>query len=79
VDRVPPNDLRRYARSTQIRLALGGLALLFGVGGVLIYFFYGPGGAVLGLLCFLIGLLPVLLVLLALWLLDAVLRRSHES
>ena len=72
-------DVRKYARSTQVRLALGALAILFGVGGLLIYLFYGPGGAVLGVLCLVIGLLPVLLILLALWILDVILRRSHES
>ena len=74
----PSRDLRRYARSTQLRLALGALALLFGVGGILIYLFYGPAGAALGLMCLVIGLLPVLLILVALWIMEAILRRSHE-
>lgn len=74
----PSRDLRRYARNTQLRLALGALALLFGVGGLLIYLFYGPGGAALGLMCLVIGLLPVLLILVALWIMEAILRRSHE-
>jgi hypothetical protein len=60
-------------------MALGALAILFGVGGLLIYLFYGPGGAVLGVLGLAIGLLPVLLILVVLWILEAVLRRSHES
>ena len=72
-------DLRKYARGTQFRLALGALAILFGVGGLLIYLFYGPGGAALGVLCLVIGLLPVLLILGSLWILDVILRRSHES
>ncbi len=72
-------DLRKYARRTQLRLALGALAILFGVGGLLIYLFYGPGGAALGVLCLVIGLLPVLLILVSLWILDVILRRSHES
>lgn len=72
-------DLRKYASNTQLRLTLGALALLFGVGGLLIYLFYGPGGAAVGVLCLLIGLLPVLLILVALWILDVVLRRSQES
>jgi hypothetical protein len=71
-------DLRRYARGTQRRLILGGLAILFGVGTVLIGLFYGPRAAVLGLLCLLLGLVPVLLILVALWILDAVLHRSRE-
>jgi len=54
------------------------LALLFGVGGILIYLFYGPGGAALGLMCLVIGLLPVVLILVALWIMEAILRRSHE-
>jgi cation transporter-like permease len=74
-----PQDLRQHARTTQVRLALGALAILFGVGGLLIYFFYGPGGAFLGGLCLVIGLLPVLLILVVLWVLDIVVRRSRES
>jgi hypothetical protein len=72
-------DLRKYARRTQLRLGLGALAILFGVGGLLIYVFYGPGGAALGVLCLAIGLLPVVLILVSLWILDVILRRSHES
>jgi len=71
-------DLRRYARSTEMRLVLGALAILFGVGGLLIYLFYGPGGAALGAVCLIVGLLPVVLILVALWILDVVLRRSHD-
>jgi hypothetical protein len=78
-DHPPPRDLRQYARRTQLRLALGALAILFGVGGLLIYSFYGPAGAALGVLCLAVGLVPVLLILIALWILDAILRRSHES
>ena len=72
-------DLRKHARSTQVRLALGGLALLFGVGGLLIYIFYGPAGATLAFLCFLIGLLPVVVIAVVLWIMEALLRRSHEQ
>jgi hypothetical protein len=57
---------------------LGALAILFGVGGLLIFLIYGPAGAALGTLCLVIGLLPVLLIIAALWILDAILRRSHE-
>jgi hypothetical protein len=78
-DPPPSRDLRHYARGTQFRLTLGALAILFGVGGLLIYFFYGAGGAALGVMCLVIGLLPVLLILAALWILDVILHRSHES
>ena len=71
-------DLRKYARSTQVRLMLGALAILFGIGGLLIFRFYGPAGAAVGTMCLVIGLLPVLLIIAALWILEVVLRRSHE-
>jgi hypothetical protein len=74
----PPLDLRHYARSTQVRLALGALGLLFLVGGILIYIFYGPAGAALGVACFVLGLLPVLLILGALWVMESVLGRSRD-
>ncbi len=75
----PSRDLREYARSTQVRILIGALALLFGVGGILIYLFYGPGGAALGLLCLAVALAPVTLIGLALWGLERVARRGHKG
>jgi len=49
------------------------------VGGGLIYLLYGPAGAALGLLCLIVGLLPVALIYIALTVADVVVRRSHED
>jgi len=75
----PPRDLREHARSTQVRIVLGALALLFGVGGILIYLFYGPGGAALGLVCLAVALAPVILIGAALWALDRLANRERGS
>ncbi len=72
-------DLRRYARQTNLRLIVGALALLFFVGDGLIYLIYGPAAALTGLLCLLGGLLPVVLVILALALLDWMTRRANSE
>ena len=74
-----PRDLRGYARATQVRILVGALALLFGVGGTLIYLFYGPGGAGLGLACLAVALVPILLVAAVLWGFDRIGRsRRHD-
>lgn len=72
-------DLRRYARQTNARLIAGALLLLFIVGLGLIYWIYGPGAALMGLLCLLAGLAPVLLTLLFLWLLEWVTKRADRG
>ena len=72
-------DLRRYARQTNARMLAGLFALVFIVGLGLIYIFYGPGGAVTGLVCLLVALAPVLLIGLALWVMDRVVRRGNED
>lgn len=72
-------DLRKYARQTNARILLGGLLLLFTVGLGLIYVFYGPRGALTGLLCLLTAFVPIGLVVLALWLLEKLVRRSRED
>jgi hypothetical protein len=72
-------DLRAYARQTNVQLAVGAFLLLFVVGLVLIYVLYGPGAAVTGLLCLLGGLLPIVLILLAFYVLDWILRRGHPK
>ncbi|MDI6769461.1 MAG: hypothetical protein QMD04_07295 [Anaerolineales bacterium] len=73
------HDLRRYARQTNFRLIVGALLLLFIVGDGLIYLIYGPGAALMGLLCLLAGLLPVALTLLIMLLLDWVAKRVSEE
>jgi len=72
-------DLRKYARQTNIRLGVGALLVLLIVGTGLIYFIYGAGAAVTGLLCLLAGLAPILLIVLSLAVLDWIQKRANRS
>ena len=67
-------DLRQYSRQTNRRLMIGFLVLVFLVGGGLIFFLYGRGAGITGLVCLLGALVPVLLVVLLLWILDRVVK-----
>ena len=55
-------DLRRYASQTSTRLIIGGILLLFIVGDGLIYLFYGQNAAIMGAICLLLGLSPLVLI-----------------
>ncbi len=72
-------DLRKYARQTNIRLLAGFIVLLFIIGDSLIYFVYGREAAILGILCLLAGLFPLLLIALVLWIMEKVLERSRSD
>ncbi len=72
-------DLRKYARQTNVQLAAGGLLLLFIVGDGLIYLIYGQGPALMGLVCLLAGLFPLVLVWLALLLIEWIVRRVNQD
>jgi hypothetical protein len=72
-------DLRKYARDTNVQLIVGALLLLFIIGVGLIWFIYGPGAALMGFLCILAGLVPVVLVLLVLGLLDWIAKRADRD
>ena len=72
-------DLRRYASQTQARLIAGGLLLLFLVGDGLIYIIYGPGAAIMGMLCLGAGLLPVIAIVFILWGMDWVVKRANRD
>jgi O-antigen/teichoic acid export membrane protein len=67
-------DLRKYARQTNVRLSLGFAIIIFLVGDGLIYYFYGQEAAIMGALCILLGLVPLLLIFLAFLALDLVIR-----
>ena len=72
-------DLRKYARQTNVRLAVGAVLVLLIVGVGLIYWIYGPGAAMSGLLCLLAGLSPIVLIILALAILDWIGQRANRS
>ncbi len=72
-------DLRRYARQTNVRLIVGAVLLVFVIGDGLIYVIYGPASALMGAVCLLAGLSPVLLILLALALMDWIVKRANRD
>jgi hypothetical protein len=72
-------DLRRYARQTNFRLILGGLAILYLVGGSLIYVIYGAQAALLGVLCLTAGLAPIGLIILLLGVMEWIVKRSGQG
>jgi hypothetical protein len=72
-------DLRQFARQTNIRLIIGFLLVLFIIGDGLIYLFYGKQAALMGFICLLAGLSPVILIIIALWFIDWIVRRSNPG
>jgi hypothetical protein len=72
-------DLREYAKQTNIQLIVGAFILLFGIGIGLIYLIYGPGAAGIGFLCLLGGLLPIALILVALYGMDWIVKRGRSK
>jgi hypothetical protein len=70
-------DLRKYARHTDMQLLIGFFILLIVVGLGLIFFLWGAGAAVSGLICVGVVLLPVLAVLGVVWVLDYLARRAR--
>jgi hypothetical protein len=71
-------DLRKYAKQTTVQLIVGAVVILLVVGLGLIYYFYGIGGAVSGLLCVGAGLLPILAIAGALWLIETISKRNRD-
>lgn len=72
-------DLRKYARQTNVRLIIGGLILIFVVGIGLIYLFYGQEAALTGLLCFVVGLMPLFLIWLMFLILEIITKRVKRE
>ena len=72
-------DLRKYAQDTSIQLGVGAFLLLFIVGDGLIYFIYGKGAALMGLLCLFAGVAPILIIVLFMLLLNWVVKHSNQE
>ena len=72
-------DLRKYARQTNTRLILGGIGLLYLVGGGLIFAIYGREAAISGVICLSAGLSPLILAWLAFSLVGWIARRADPD
>jgi hypothetical protein len=72
-------DLRKYASQTNVQLIAGALLLLFIVGLGLIAWLYGVQAAVMGFLCLLGAMLPIGLIYLFLFGLDAIVKRINKD
>jgi hypothetical protein len=71
-------DLRRYANQTNLRLLIGFVLILFIIGDGLIWLFYGPRAATMGLICLGMGMIPLLIVGMFLSLLDWLVQRAND-
>lgn len=72
-------DLRKYAKDTNVRLAVGAFLLLFVVGIGLIWAIYGQAAAGMGLLCLLAALLPIILILAIFLVMEWFVKRARSK
>ena len=72
-------DLRDYAKQTNVRLGVAAVFLLLIIGTGLIWWIYGPGAAMMGLLCLLGATVPLGLIFLSLQLLDWITKRANRD
>jgi len=72
-------DLRQYSKQTNIRLIIGFLLILFIIGDGMIYLFFGQGAAIMGFICLLAGLIPIILIIFALWIIEWIAHRNKPE
>jgi len=76
---IMKRDLRAYARQTNVQLAFGAFVLLFIIGLGLIWWIYGLGAAITGLLCLLGALCADCAYFLALFGMDWIVKRANSK
>jgi len=72
-------DLRKYAKQTNVRLAVVALFLFFVVGIGLIWLIYGREAAGMGLLCMLAAFLPIILIFGFFAIIDWIIKRARPD
>ncbi len=69
-------DLRNYSKQTKSRLVIWFFAILFVIGLGLIWLIYGARSALLGFLCLIGSLIPIGLIFLFLFGIDAIVKNQ---
>lgn len=72
-------DLNKYKRETNIRLIVGAISLIFLIGDGLIFLIYGKGPGLMGLICLIVGMVPVLLITLVIYFFDWSVKRANRE
>jgi hypothetical protein len=72
-------DLRKYSQVTNFRIIIGSIILIFIVGDGLIYLFYGSSSALMGLICLLLGFVPVVLIILFIIIMDNIVKHANKD
>jgi hypothetical protein len=72
-------DLRRYAHQTNLGLIIGFVSILLIVGEGLIYLFYGKSAAIMGLICILASLVPVIMIIAALRIIETIVKATNKD
>jgi hypothetical protein len=72
-------DLRKYARQTNLQLATGFLLILLIVGDGLIYIIWWREAAMMGVVCILAGLAPLVAVFLILWGIEKFIQKNNQE
>lgn len=71
-------NLREHSKQTNKRLLAGFFVLVFLVGDGLIYLFYGKASALMGLICLVGAMVPVLGIAAFFWILEKVVKGRSE-
>jgi len=72
-------DLNKYMRETRIRLIIGAVSLIFLLGEGLIFLIYGKGPGLMGLICLFVGMVPVLLITLVIYVFDWSVKHANRE
>ncbi len=71
-------DLRKYSQQTIKRTVIWGILLIFIVGNLMIYIFFGQQALVTGITCMLSGMLPLVAIYLVFLALDFFLKKYNQ-
>ena len=71
-------DLRKYSQQTIKRVVIWGILLIFIIGNLMIFIFYGRQALLTGITCMLSGLLPLGAIYLVFLGLDYFLKKYHQ-